>query len=176
MTLDEFRGLPEGPPHYEYEDGELIEMTAPLVPHQDLSFEVTVAIKGHVKQHELGLVYQAVDVELPKINRTYIPDIIFISHTRGNVLGDDGKVHDAPDLVVEIVSPHGRGRDRLTKFNNYFRAGVEWYWIVDSEDLTIEEFHAGSEGYVQVSGADVGEVFRSKALPGLEFNLTELIA
>ena len=64
----------------------------------------------------------------------------------------------------------------MTKFNNYFRAGVEWYWIVDSEDLTIEEFHAMSEGYVQVSGADLGEIFQSKAVPGLEFNLKELVA
>lgn len=176
LTLDEFRLIPEGPPHFEFEDGELIEMTAPAIRHQRISFQMTSAMDRYADDQGLGVVLQAVDVELPSINRTYIPDIILVSQTRQHIMGEDGIVHGAPDLVVEIVSRHGRGRDRLTKFNNYFRGGVEWYWIVDAEELTVEEFHAGAEGYVQVSGADLGEIFLSKALPGLEFNLKELVA
>ena len=30
MTLEEFRQIPEGPPYYEFEEGEIIPMPAPL--------------------------------------------------------------------------------------------------------------------------------------------------
>jgi Uma2 family endonuclease len=36
MTLEEFRALPEGPPYYEYEQGELILVASPTPEHQDV--------------------------------------------------------------------------------------------------------------------------------------------
>ena len=36
MTLEEFRAMPEGPPYYEYEEGELILVASPTPEHQDV--------------------------------------------------------------------------------------------------------------------------------------------
>ena len=38
-----------------------------------------------------------------------------------------------PRLIVEIVSPEYRANDVVTKVDQYFRAGVKWYVIVDRE-------------------------------------------
>ena len=35
MTLEEFRALPEGPPYYEFEEGELVPVTSPTPEHQE---------------------------------------------------------------------------------------------------------------------------------------------
>ena len=57
----------------------------------------------------------------------------------------------------------------------YFEAGVEWVWLIDSEDLTAEEFHRTDEGYLRTTTAGPNEVFEPKALPGLKINLSELL-
>jgi len=57
----------------------------------------------------------------------------------------------------------------------YFEAGVEWVWLIDSEDLTAEEFHRTDEGYLRTAAAGPDDVFEPKALPGLKINLSELL-
>jgi Uma2 family endonuclease len=57
----------------------------------------------------------------------------------------------------------------------YFEAGVEWVWLIDSEDLTAEEFHRTEEGYLRTAAAGPNDVFEPKALLGLKINLSELL-
>lgn len=174
LTIEDWLALPEGPPFYELEDGRLIEVPSPRREHQKILAHLTVLLDNFATEHDLGTVVMDVDVALPT-GVGYIPDIAFISKDREEeLLAPDGKVHGAPDLVVEITSPTTKKRDRVNKFRNYWRAGVRWLWLVDSEDLTIEEYKWTEEGYLCVNLADKGEEFESKALPGLKFNLVEL--
>ena len=176
LTIEEWLSLPEGPPFYELEDGRLIEVPSPRREHQDLMASLYITIRNFAAERGLGTAVMEVDVALPT-GVGYIPDIAFISRGReGELLAPDGKVHGAPDLVVEIVSPSTRKRDRVNKFRNYWLANVKWLWLVDSEDLTVEEYRWTEEGYLCVNIADRGETFESKALPGLKFNLSELVA
>ena len=176
LTVEEWLSLPEGPPYFELEDGRLIEMPSPRREHQDLMASLYITLRDFAIEHDLGTVVMEVDVALPT-GEGYIPDIAFVSREReGELLAPDGKVHGAPDLVVEVTSPGTRRRDRLVKFRNYWRAGVRWYWIVDAEELTVEEYKWTEEGYLCATMADKGEDFEPKALPGLKFNLAELAA
>src|SRR5262245_35454121 len=56
MTLEEFRALPEGPPYYEYEKGELILVASPTPEHQDIVGELSHALRQFVRQQQLGRV------------------------------------------------------------------------------------------------------------------------
>jgi Uma2 family endonuclease len=38
MTLEECQALPEGPPYYEYEEGDLILVASPTPDHQDIIY------------------------------------------------------------------------------------------------------------------------------------------
>ena len=53
---------------------------------------------------------------------------------------------DRPDLVVEVVSPGRRQRDRdlVEKRREYAAAGVPEYWIVDPEEECIVVLHLAS--------------------------------
>lgn len=44
----------------------------------------------------------------------------------------------APDLIVEILSPSTRRRDRFEKFHLYRRAGVREYWLVDPDKALVQ--------------------------------------
>lgn len=45
-----------------------------------------------------------------------------------------------PDWVCEVLSPSTAATDRVTKRNLYARAGIPYYWIVDTDSRTLEAF------------------------------------
>jgi Uma2 family endonuclease len=174
MTLEEFRALPEGPPYYEYEEGELILVASPTPEHQDIVGELSHALRQFVRQHQLGRVVMEVDVYLPD-GRGYIPDLAYLATEHLHLLNPtDRKVHGSPDLVVEVTSSTP-ARDRVHKFRVYYGNGVPWYWIIDSNTLAIEEYHATPQGYLRTASIAVGEQFQPQLFPGLVINLAALL-
>ncbi|MEX0818945.1 MAG: Uma2 family endonuclease, partial [Pirellulaceae bacterium] len=63
------------------------------------------------------------------------PDLLFLRSGRGEFRG----YPDGADLVVEVLSEGevNRRRDRETKREEYCRAGIDEYWIVDPNLSTI---------------------------------------
>lgn len=60
--------------------------------------------------------------------------IVWISRERlATALGEDGKLHPAPELIIEVLSPRtvDERRDREAMLKLYSRRGVEEYWIID---------------------------------------------
>ncbi len=175
FTVEDWLNLPEGPPFYELEDGRLVEMPSPRAEHQEIVGVLYFTLRQFARERNLGTVVMAVDVALPT-GRGYIPDLAFIRREReSKLLAPDGKVHGAPDLVVEVISPTTKVRDRVQKMRGYFEAGVEWVWLIDSEDLSVEEFKWTPEGYLRTAAAAFGEVFEPKAFSGLKLNMAELL-
>src|SRR5437867_2357057 len=58
------------------------------------------------------------------------------------IFGPDGKLHAAPELIIEVLSPGATNekRDREAKLKLYSRRGVDEYWIVDWRQRRIEVF------------------------------------
>jgi Uma2 family endonuclease len=174
MTLEEFRALPEGPPYYEYEEGELILVAPPTPEHQDIVGVLSHVLRQFVRQHQLGRVVMEVDVFLPD-GRGYIPDLTYLAAEHLHLLNPtDRKIHGSPDLVVEVTSSTP-AHDRVHKFRVYYGNGVPWYWIIDSNTLAIEEYHATLQGYLRTASVAAGEEFRPQLLPNLVINLAALL-
>jgi Uma2 family endonuclease len=175
MTLEEFYQLPEGPPYYEYEEGELIEMNRPQPRHQRVLGELHTEMALYLRQQPLGLLLLEVNVELLG-SKVYTPDLIFIRAEDAGQVEENDVVQVVPTLIVEILSPSTAGRDQVTKLNRYCQAGVAWYWVVDPEALTIIEYCRTNEGlYVVHAGIEPGQVFRPGLFPGLEIDLEERV-
>jgi Uma2 family endonuclease len=174
MTLEEFRAMPEGPPYYEYEEGELILVASPSPEHQDVVSELSHVLRQFVRQQQLGRVFMEVDVYLPD-GRGYIPDLSYLSSERMHLLNPiDRKLHGSPDLVVEVTSS-APARDRVHKFRVYYGNGVPWYWIIDANTLAIEEYQATPQGYLRTASVAPGEEFQPRLFPGLVINLQVLL-
>ncbi len=64
---------------------------------------------------------------------------MYVSHERRAQIEHAGRLHGAPELIVEILSPgnENRRRDEVIKRQTYGKFGVDEYWIVDPEQRTI---------------------------------------
>lgn len=175
MSLEEFRNLPEGPPDYEFEEGEVISLARPHERHQLVLIRLGAALDSYVTQRKIGRIWPEIDVELTE-RRSCVPDLLYLAQEHLDRMGNDGKIHGAPDLVVEITSPCTVSRDRVTKFNAYLEAGVSWYWIIDPQELTLEEYNRHEDGYYwRTKSIDAGDIFRPDLFSGLELNLKEMM-
>jgi Uma2 family endonuclease len=174
MTLEQFRALPEGPPNVEFEEGEVIPVPSPTLRHQRIVLKLGSQLMEWAEQRKLGLVCISVDVYLPD-GRCFVPDLQFLLTDHLNLIDpEDQKIYGVPDLAVEITSSDP-DRDRVHKFHIYYDNGVPWYWIIDSDNLAIEEYRATPEGYVRKSSVASGEEFRPGLFPGLVINLATLL-
>ncbi|MDW8027999.1 MAG: Uma2 family endonuclease, partial [Armatimonadota bacterium] len=91
-TIEDWLNLPEGPPYYELEDGRLVEMPSPRLPHQRIVFKLAALLDEWVTKYNLGTIAMAVDVALPT-GRGYIPDLTFVSREKeSELLAPDGKI------------------------------------------------------------------------------------
>lgn len=98
------------------------------------------------------------------------PDLLWVAENSRCVVRD-GRLHGAPDLVVEILSPSTTRIDRTDKFLLYERFGVSEYWIIDPTHKLLEVWTLRDGLYAQHGVYGTGEIFHSPAL-GREVNLS----
>lgn len=65
------------------------------------------------------------------------PDILVVCDKKG--LKGTG-YYGIPDLVVEVISPSTVKMDRIIKFNQYEKAGIKEYWIVEPDAKLVSVF------------------------------------
>lgn len=175
LTLAEFYELPEGPPYYEYENGALIEVNRPTPRHQRVLGAIHAELTLYLREHPLGVLFLEVNVELLG-HKVYTPDLIFIRREEATQVNEEDVVRVVPTLAVEISSPSTASRDHFGKLNTYAAAGVQWYWVVNPEELSIIEYRLAEHGHYQVNaGVEHGQVFQPGLFPGLEMNLAALL-
>lgn len=173
-TAAEYRRLPEGPPYYELEEGELIEMPRPRRIHQAIIKKLLVALDHYLVNEPRGDVWSEVEVQLSSA-RIYVPDLSFLLTENMSRFGhdDDIAIQGPPDLVVEIVSPSTASRDRSQKLRAYFDAGIPWYWLVESDTLLITEYRYTPDGYLVNQAIPMTEAFAPGLFPGLSIRMAD---
>jgi Uma2 family endonuclease len=164
---------PEDGKIYEVIDGDLYVSPSPAWRHQRQLSNLNHFVDNWVRTHDLGFVVFAPTGVVLDPETGVEPDLIFISHTRANLISERG-VEGGPDLVVEVLSPSTEARDRGIKMRAYARASVDHYWILDTAGPRIEERVLENGEYRLVGIFGPGEVFRPTLFPGLEIPLDEI--
>ena len=150
--------------------GRLRVEDSPLFRHQNLLLELAVLLRVFVGQHKLGTVCIAPqDVILDPARALILqPDLMFISKARKEIISDH--IWGAPDLVVEVMSPHpriGKLDERIGYFAQY---GVKECWLIHQLSREIEVLRLqehGSENRRMFQGV---EAIESGVLP--EFRIS----
>jgi Uma2 family endonuclease len=139
MTVDDLDAMPEDGNHYEVIEGELFVSRAPGLPHQIVSGNIYHQLRSYLESNPIGKVVATPGLMLSQYSGV-IPDLVFYTHARGQEIIANERLVAAPDIVIEILSP-GRenvARDRIAKRQLYAKHGVNEYWIVDSENRSVE--------------------------------------
>lgn len=164
---------PDNGKKYEVIDGDLYVSPAPDWQHQLELNRLNIAVSVWGQMHNLGYVVTAPTGVVLDYENGVEPDLLFISHARSHIIARRG-VEGAPDLIVEVLSPSTEARDRGLKLRRYAAAGVDHYWIMDTDGPRIEERVLGEDGYRVVGTFGPGEIFRPMLFPGLEIPLADL--
>jgi len=172
FTYSDYLQLPEDK-RYEILDGELYVVPAPNIRHQRLSKRIANFLIRQVEETGRGEILPApCDVVLSEENVVQ-PDILFVRKGRLGIIGE-ANIREAPDLVVEILSPGTRGKDLEIKRKLYARFGVQEYWIVDPDAAAVEVLVWTDTGYASAGLYGRADRLSSPLLPELNLPLAEI--
>ena len=79
-----------------------------------------------------------------------------------------------PDWICEVLSPSTARYDLGKKRSAYFRAGVEFYWLVDYSNQTFTALRRTEQGYVIQAAAGPGETVQVDPFGALVINVGDL--
>lgn len=139
-TSADLEALPDDGKRYEIIDGELYMSKQPHYYHQLVCNRLGARLQIWCDESKLGQTTQMPGIIFAD-DDDVAPDAIWISNERlATALGPDGKLHSAPELVIEVLSPGSKNerRDREAKLKLYSRRGVNEHWIVDWQKRLIE--------------------------------------
>ena len=172
LTYEDYRTTPEDK-RYELLDGELILAPAPRTSHQSVQIALGSRMYRFVEAEGLGQVFLApTDVVLSDTDVVQ-PDILFVSRERAHIITEDN-IQDAPDMVIEILSPGTADRDRGFKRALYARHGVREYWLVGPDSATVTVLALEEEGFEVVGTYGEGDSVSSSVVEGLTVELDEI--
>lgn len=174
-TYEDYLKLPEEPGcRFEILEGFLVKEPSPSVHHQRVCRELVGQMKDFFDgfDPEGELFFAPLDVTLTTRN-VLQPDILFVSGTRREIMRQE-RIDGPCDLVVEIMSPANRRKDRLQKMEIYRRAGIPHYWLADPEESTLEAFTLKDQNYALIVAGGLGDTFTHPDFPGLNLDLARI--
>lgn len=120
-------------------DGVIYDLASPTSIHQVIAATVHTIMSNYAIEHGLHCMpYIApLDVEFDNRKKDRLQPDLLVMCEKARKEGEPEPDHDAPDFVMEVMSPSSRRMDMLIKLNRYLRAGVKEYWIVDPEKKTV---------------------------------------
>jgi Uma2 family endonuclease len=164
MSYEDFLKAYDGV-HAEWVHGEVVPMTPVSPRHQQIALFLSALFQIFCEQRQTGTVLLApAQMKVGDVARE--PDVMVLTPEHTARIRPSF-VEGPADLVVEIISPDSRGRDRGDKFYEYEQAGVREYWLVDPQRRQAEFYHLGERGTYEAVLPDIQGRFESRVLPGL---------
>jgi Uma2 family endonuclease len=175
MTLEEFFNYDDGTDAmYEFEDGELILMTAESERNQRIAMFILVClVQLGIPSSQLRMKTEIVTTG----SRVRVPDLVVFSEELAIAMEGAKRSTVMPEmppplLVVEVVSPNQENRDYRYKRSEYAARGIAEYWIVDpiAQKVTVLEWVEGfyDERVYQGESAIVSSIFANLQLTAAE--------
>lgn len=144
ITADELLALPDDGWRYELVEGVLQKMPPPGENHAAISLIIGASLLQYVNSHGLGLVTSERGFILrsgPDVVRA--PDVAFVRQERISATGRlRGYRQGAPDMAVEVNSPHDRPGDIAAKVREYLAAGTRMVVVIDPEPRLVTVYRA----------------------------------
>lgn len=180
LTADEFARLPEpeGGSRMELVEGKVVMTPPPGAQPGKRTNRISSRLTAFVEAHALGEVLPEIGFRLQRdADVVRAPDSSFVAAARVPDSGlPDGYIDGAPDLAVEVVSPHDSAREILEKVGGYLDAGAARVWVVRPATRTVTVYNSGGEATTLRSGATLTSAHAGFAIEGFALTIDELFA
>ena len=148
---------------YELIKGEVRRMNPAGFRHGRITMNLSTPLDLYVKKEKLGVVCTAETGFLLASDPDHVraPDVGFIRGDRLDEIGDtDAYWPGAPDLAVEVVSPHDSYGDVEEKVHDWLEAGSRMVLLVNPRKQTVTVYRSLADVRILkrgdvVEGADV---------------------
>jgi len=174
LTFEEFQEM-NLDRRYELVDGILEELVPPRPFHSWTGARLPLELGRYLDVHEPDA-FWGVELDIPTIpffGRR--PDSAYYSTAdAARVDLAANRVLGVPTLVVEVVSEDDEERDTVTKREEYARAEIQHYWIVDPQRRTVLTLALRGTTYEVAGEFSRDEVLTSGLFPGLVLPLARL--
>lgn len=154
--------------------GRLVVREPPGVWHGKVAAKLTYLMGAFVYANDLGvLCAQDTGFQIEADPDTVrAPDLAFVAAARMHIVQPTGYGTAAPDLVVEVASPHDKPGEVLSKVGDWLQAGVRLVWVIDPMRTAAQVHRAdGSIALVGLDGALDGE----DVLAGFSVRLSDVL-
>ncbi len=161
--------------------GKIFNMSpAPNLNHQKVSRELSFAFLNFMKGHSCQVFIAPFDVRLTKRDKASDKQITTVVQPDICVICDESKLDmkgclGAPDLIVEILSPHTTKRDLTVKYKLYEENEVKEYWVASPDAKTLIIYTLNEKKKYESSRLfTMGDVVSSNVLRGLKLQLDDV--
>jgi Uma2 family endonuclease len=89
------------------------------------------------------------------------------------IVEQDGRVHSAPQLIVEVLSPANTRREREEKLADYASLGVPEVWEMAPEDRTVEVLYL-EDGHYRSQGVLTEGILKPRHFPDVQIDISEV--
>ena len=171
VTYEEWLRMPEVRDE-EVVNGEIRKMPSPLLPHARIIQRLNNQIFRQVDEHEVEIFTSTFDLIISRQPLTArVPDLAVCKV--GTIVERDGRMHSAPQLIVEVRSPANTRRDRAEKLADYARLGVPEVWAFSPDDRTVEVLYL-EDGQFRRQALLTEGVLRPKHFLNVEVQISEI--
>jgi len=144
LSLESFLALPETKPAQEYDRGTISQKPMPKGKHSIIQFELAAAINQLTKSNKIA--YALPELRCTFGDRSIVPDIAVI-RWQNLPIDEDGEIANqfsqAPDWIIEILSPDQSTTLLMEKIIFCLQAGTELGWLIDPGSKSVTVFTAG---------------------------------
>ncbi|MCS6839251.1 MAG: Uma2 family endonuclease [Roseiflexaceae bacterium] len=175
-TVDWWERLPDDGNRYEIIEGTLGMTTAPSAFHQWIVSMCIELLGIPARARGLGIWFTAPIGVILSPHDAVQPDFLFIRAERVAVLVRERRIHGAPDLIIEVLSPGNSAEAMAQKRAVYARAGVAEYVEIDPAQRTATLYRLEEGVYGTPVVYDATHTLRLSCLPDLPLPVAALFA
>jgi Uma2 family endonuclease len=160
--------------HYEWVKGVVVKMSPVSKRHALLVDYLKDLFRAYFTLNPIGAVFgEPFIMRLDAVEVIREPDLQIILHTNPGQLTETGMIGPA-DICVEVVSSESVARDYGKKFEEYEKAGVGEYWIIDPLRQECRFHRLGDSGLYTTIQPDEQDYYRTPRLPKLMLHVSTL--